>query len=196
MSICVKIVVVNKINNSAECGKPGAKDMKKWKYCLVILIVILSSQVISRNVSAVTLPLEIGVVRNNNTWLLDAYSNGVYGPGDLSYSYGKAGDVFVTGDWNRDGRTEIGVVRNNNTWMLDVTGNGAYGPGDRSYSYGKAGDVFVTGDWNSDGWTEIGVVRNNNTWMLDMSANGIYGPGDLTYMFGKAGDIPVVGKWN
>ena len=33
---------------------------------------------------------------------------------------GKAGDAFVTGDWNTDGKTEIGVVRNNTTWLLDV----------------------------------------------------------------------------
>jgi hypothetical protein len=148
MSICVKIVVVNKINNIPVCGKSGVKDMKNWKYCLFILIVLLSSQVISMNVSAITLPLEIGVVRNNNTWLLDAYSNGVYGTGDLTYSYGKAGDVFVTGDWNRDGWTEIGVVRNNNTWMLDMSANGIYGPGDLTYMFGKAGDIPIVGKWN------------------------------------------------
>ena len=111
-------------------------------------MVLVSAQVTSMNVSAITLPLEIGVVRNNNTWLLDAYSNGVYGVGDLSYVYGKAGDSFVTGDWNRDGWTEIGVVRNNNTWLLDMSGNGIYGPGDLTYMFGKAGDRYVTGKWN------------------------------------------------
>ena len=46
----------------------------------------------------------MGVVRNNNTWLFDSSGNGVYGTGDLSYVFGKAGDVYVTGDWNTDGR--------------------------------------------------------------------------------------------
>jgi hypothetical protein len=72
----------------------------------------------------------------------------LYGFGDLTYFYGKAGDIFVTGDWNRDGWTEIGVVRNNNTWMLDMSANGIYGPGDLTYTFGKAGDRYVTGKWN------------------------------------------------
>jgi hypothetical protein len=42
---------------------------------------------------------EIGVVRNNNTWLLDASGNGAYGAGDLAYTFGKAGDKPVTGTW-------------------------------------------------------------------------------------------------
>lgn len=59
--------------------------------------------------------------------MLDASGNGVYGAGDLTYIFGKAGDVFVTGDGNSDSKTEIGVVRNSNTWLLDASGNGAYG---------------------------------------------------------------------
>jgi hypothetical protein len=54
-------------------GESGATDMKKWRYGIIILMVLVSAQVTSMNVSAITLPLEIGVVRNNNTWLLDAY---------------------------------------------------------------------------------------------------------------------------
>ena len=137
----------------------------------------------------------IGVVRNNNTWLLDASGNGVYGPGDLTYTYGKAGDVYVTGDWTGNGTTKIGVVRNNNTWLLDASGNGLYGPGDLTYTFGKAGDVYITGDWNGDVKTEIGVVRTNNSWILDTSGNGAYGAGDRIYTFGKAGDRYVTGDW-
>ena len=48
--------------------------------------------------------------------------NGMYGAGDLAYVFGKAGDVYITGDWNNDGKTEIGVVRNGNTWLLDASG--------------------------------------------------------------------------
>jgi hypothetical protein len=91
---------------------------------------------------------EIGVVRNGNTWLLDASGNGAYGAGDFAYVFGKAGDVYVTGDWNADGKTEIGVVRNSNTWLFDASGNGSYGVGDFAYTFGKAGDVYVTGKWN------------------------------------------------
>jgi PKD repeat protein len=139
---------------------------------------------------------KIGVVRNNITWLLDASGNGAYGAGDMAYTFGKASDVYIPGDWNTDGKTEIGVVRNNITWLLDASGNGVYGAGDLTYTFGKAGDVYITGDWNKDGKTEIGVVRNSNTWLLDASGNGVYGAGDLTYTFGKAGDVFVTGDWN
>jgi hypothetical protein len=88
----------------------------------------------------------IGVVRNNITWLLDASGNGVFGAGDLVYSFGKAGDVFVTGDWNGDGKTEIGVVRDSNTWYLDASSDGRYGAGDIAYSFGKSGDTLIVGN--------------------------------------------------
>jgi hypothetical protein len=139
---------------------------------------------------------KIGVIRDSNLWLLDASANGAYGAGDLAYSFGKAGDVYVTGDWNKDNKNEIGVIRDNNTWLLDASGNGRYGAGDLAYNFGKAGDVFVTGDWNNDGRTEIGVIRNNNLWLLDASGDGRYGAGDLAYSFGKAGDKFVTGDWN
>jgi PKD repeat protein len=138
----------------------------------------------------------IGVVRSNTTWLLDKSGDGKYGVGDLTYSFGKAGDVPVTGDWDADGAAEIGVVRSGTTWLLDKSGDGKYGAGDLTYSFGKAGDKPVTGDWDADIATEIGVVRSNTTWLLDKSGDGKYGAGDLTYSFGKAGDVPVTGDWD
>jgi PKD repeat protein len=139
---------------------------------------------------------EIGVVRNNNTWLLDSSGDGRYGDGDIAYTFGKSGDLYITGDWNHDKKTEIGVIRNSKIWILDTSGNGAFDSGDVSYSFGQAGDVFVSGDWNTDGKTEIGVIRNGNVWYLDASGDGRYGPGDLAYSFGKAGDVYVTGDWN
>ena len=79
--------------------------------------------------------------------VLDSSGNGAFGGGDLQYAFGKAGDAYVIGDWNADGRTEIGVVRNGSTWLLDASGNGVYGAGDRVYTFGKSGDVPVSGNW-------------------------------------------------
>ena len=139
----------------------------------------------------------IGVVRFNNTWLLDASGDGVWGAGDIQLApFGHAGDRYVTGDWTGNGITKIGVVRNNRTWLLDASGDGVWGAGDIQYtSFGQPGDVYVTGDWNNDLKTEIGVVRFNTTWLLDGSGNGAWGPGDYQYIFGKAGDKYVTGKW-
>ena len=113
-----------------------------------------------------------------------------------TYGFGMAVDVPVTGDWNRDGRTEIGMVRNGRGWFLDSNGNGVWDAGDSAYGFGLAGDVPVTGDWNNDGKTEIGVFRNGHGWYLDSSGNGAWGAGDTSYGFGLAGDVPVTGDWN
>ena len=61
------------------------------------------------------------------------------------YTFGKAGDVHVSGDGNNNGWTGIGVVRNNNTWLPDASGNGVYGSGDYAYTIGKSVDNPVTG---------------------------------------------------
>jgi PKD repeat protein len=147
-------------------------------------------------VTGTTTESRIGVVRSNTTWLLDKSGDGKFGAGDLTYTFGKAGDVPVTGDWDGNGITGIGVVRNNSIWVLDVSGDGMFGAGDVSYSFGKAGDIPVTGDWDGDLATEIGVVRSGRTWYLDASGDGKYGAGDFTYTFGRAGDVPVTGDWD
>ena len=43
--------------------------------------------------------LKTRAVRNNNTWLPDASGDGKYGVGNLSSTFGKAGDKYVTGTW-------------------------------------------------------------------------------------------------
>jgi hypothetical protein len=60
---------------------------------------------------------KIGITRGGNSWVLDVSGNGAYGTDDVISSFGKSGDVYVTGDWNGDGKTEIGVVRNDNEWV-------------------------------------------------------------------------------
>ena len=68
--------------------------------------------------------------------------------GDLVYAFGKAGDVFVTGDWNLDNKIEIGEVRNGNMWLPDASVNGTYGAGDSTCVFGKEWDVYVSGKWS------------------------------------------------
>ena len=78
---------------------------------------------------------------------LDTSGDGKFGAGDLMYTFGKAGDTYVTGDWTGTGITRIGVVRNNSTWILDASGDGKFGAGDLMYTFGKAGDKTLTGLW-------------------------------------------------
>jgi hypothetical protein len=143
-----------------------------------------------------TVGTRIGAVRNTHSWILDVNGNGKFNVNDYQYSFGKAGDVNVTGDWNGDRKTEIGVVRNNMTWLLDASGDGRWSAGDLMYTFGKAGDKFVSGDWNGNGTTKIGIVRNGNTWILDANGDGRWSTGDLIYTFGTTGDTYLSGDWN
>ena len=115
-----------------------------------------------------------------------------YGPKDAVFTFGMAGDIPVTGDWDGSGITKIGVFRNG-SWFLDLNGNGVLDPEDGSYTFGQAGDVPVAGDWNGNGITKIGVFRNGS-WFLDLNGNRVleYPGRDAFFTFGLAGDTPVI----
>jgi len=147
---------------------------------------------------------KIGVFRITGgvgMFYLDWNGNGVWDgtPTDALYTFGLAGDIPVTGDWNGSGTTKIGVFRimsGVGKWFLEMNGNGVWNyPGDSVFTFGQAGDIPVTGDWNGDGTTNIGIFRNGR-WFLDMTGNGVWNyPGDAIFTFGQAGDNPVTGKW-
>ena len=159
----------------------------------------------ARTQPAPIITTKIGVFRNTtHMFYLDLNGNGAWnGAGtDRQYTFGSAGDLPVTGDWNNNGIPEIGVYRSSTrTFYLDINGNGVWnGAGtDRQYTFGSAGDLPVTGDWNNNGISEIGVYRpSTHTFYLDINGNGVWnGAGtDRQYTFGSAGDLPVTGDWN
>ncbi|MCA1915754.1 SBBP repeat-containing protein [Methanospirillum hungatei] len=109
----------------------------------------------------------IGVFRGR-TWYLDYNGNGVWnGPStDRQYTFGLVGDVPVSGDWDKDGRTSIGVFRwSTRTWYLDYNGKGVWnGPStDRQYKFGLTGDIPITGKWSgTSGTPSIQAVEVTN----------------------------------
>jgi hypothetical protein len=66
------------------------------------------------------------------------------GPADQQFSFGRPGDLPVSGDWNGDGETTVGVFRGDTFHLRDTL---AGGTADESFSYGRAGDVPLTGNW-------------------------------------------------
>ena len=66
-------------------------------------------------------------------------------------SFGKSGDIPLSGDWNGTAITQIGVFRpSTGEWFLDLNGNGVWdGPSLDLYvsGYGQAGDLPVVGRW-------------------------------------------------
>ena len=96
---------------------------------------------------------EIGVFRSStHTFYLDYNGNRVWNGAviDRAYNFGLTGDMPVSGDWNRDGRTDIGVFRpSTHMFYLDYNGDGAWNGAiiDRVYNFGLDGDIPVTGKW-------------------------------------------------
>jgi len=112
------------------------------------------------------------------------------GQADNTKTFGKSGDIPVTGDWNGDGNTNYGVYRPSKCkFYLDTDWDGF---ANIVKSYGKAGDIPVVGDWDGDGTVNYGIYRGSKFY-LDTDWDGI---ADIVRPFGKLGDIPVTGDWD
>ena len=150
---------------------------------------------------------KIGVVRINAdgsaTVSLDTNGDGVFDAGDQVFKFGQAGDKFLVGDWNGDGKSKVGVVRNDGRGgavvILDSYGNGASDPNNARFPFGYFSDTFVVGDWNGDGRSKVGVVRPTASgvaqFSLDTNGDGAFDAGDQVFSFGRNTDTFLVGKW-
>lgn len=116
-----------------------------------------------------------------------------FDPGEpnVSFRFGRPGDIPIVGDWTGEGRDLPGVIRGN-TWYLKRSFSG--GAADITFSYGRPGDVPVVGDWNGSGRSYPGVVRDGREWLLRPSLSG--GPATISFTYGREGDVPVVGDWD
>jgi parallel beta-helix repeat protein len=116
------------------------------------------------------------------------------GAPDVTFLYGKEGDIPVVGDWDGNGTTTIGIFEpDTGVWKLkNINQEGAP---DHAFAYGVPGDLPVVGDWDGDGTTTIGVVKPATmTWWLRNSNSA--GPADITpFAYGSRGDVPVTGNW-
>lgn len=110
----------------------------------------------------------------------------------VSFSFGKAGDIPVMGDWNGDGTWTVGVVRGNR-WLL--RNENSAGPADYNFVFGNPGDIPVVGDWNGSGTFGIGMrVQNTRRWNLRETATA--GPAQRNFIYGRKTDQPIAGDWN
>jgi hypothetical protein len=78
----------------------------------------------------------------------------------------------VTGDFNRDRRTDIGLVRQDPGWAsvpVALSQDNSFvirnpGVGDFAVWAATSGVLVITGDFNGDGRTDIGLVRQDPGW--------------------------------
>jgi hypothetical protein len=109
---------------------------------------------------------------------------------DHAFSYGRAGDEVLVGDWDGDG-TDTLAVRRGTTYHLT---NSLYGgDADVELTYGRAGDVVLVGDWDGDG-TDTFAVRRGNSYFLSDTLESGWADRELDY--GRASDAVLVGDWD
>jgi hypothetical protein len=135
---------------------------------------------------------------SNGKWTLDTDESHGWSASDTVATFGRKGDIPVTGDWSGDGQDKIGVFRFG-SWFLDTDGDFRWdATKDTAYRFGAAKAIPVVGDWDGDGIAQIGAFYNSE-WRLDGNSNGAWDGvdgGDLLIRFGLLGDTPVVGDWN
>jgi hypothetical protein len=143
-----------------------------------------------------TLPDTIGVYRPSTKQFLLRNSNTPGAP-DITKTFGVAGDIPITGDWNGDGVTDIGVFRpSTHQFLLRI-------PAFLSINtviinFGLTGDQPVVGDWNNDGIDTPGVFRpSTGEWFLTDGPNVDSSPVvNDSFSFGLAGDLAIAGDFD
>ncbi|MFG6285626.1 LamG-like jellyroll fold domain-containing protein [Actinotignum schaalii] len=107
-----------------------------------------------------------------------------------AFSYGRAGDEVLAGDWNGDGQQTLAVRRGNQIYIKNsLTG----GVADEVISFGRAGDTIVVGDWDGDGKDTFAVRRGNQVFVLNSIRSG---DADQVFSFGRAGDVLFSGDFD
>ena len=128
-----------------------------------------------------------GLYRDSRWHLRTAHGGG---PADISFTFGRAGDDPIVGDWNGDGRQTVGIRRQGRVYLRDSLSGG---PADRVFTYGRADDDVFAGDWNGSGVQTVGVRRGNRFYLRNSNSGG---PADIVIAYGRPDDEVVVGDWN
>ncbi|MBY0526133.1 MAG: PKD domain-containing protein [Gemmataceae bacterium] len=143
-------------------------------------------------------PVEKIAVFRNGTWFLNTVQGDYNAATTEQVSFGAAGDMPVTGDWDGDGVNEIGVFRNG-TWFLSTNNQDYTAANTIQISFGQKGDIPVVGKWLGGTVDYVGVFRpSTGQWFLNFNNQTYSGAAGTfsTFNWGKSGDQAVVGDWN
>ncbi|MEJ5947064.1 hypothetical protein WDZ17_17375, partial [Pseudokineococcus basanitobsidens] len=109
------------------------------------------------------------------------------------YSFGRAGDVPVVGDWDGNGVDSVGVYRAGRWFLRNAHSSGQH---DRTFVFGGPEQLPVVGSWDGR-HLGVGVVAKGGPpqWWL---TNGLgRSRVDLRFSWGsRATDTALVGDWD
>ena len=151
---------------------------------------------------------------SSGAWYIDTNNNGTWDGAttDTKHSFGFAGSLPATGDFDANGTDEIAVYdgANGGAWYIDTNNNGTWDGAttDTKHSFGFAGSLPATGDFDADGTDELGVFESMGPgrWFVDSSQNGAWSAEvdsqftfdalvDDLIEFGALGSAPAIGDF-
>ncbi len=106
------------------------------------------------------------------------------------FSYGRARDEVLVGDWNGDGTDTFAVRRGNMIYVKNSVDGGA---ADIAFSYGRVGDEILVGDFDGDGRDTFAVRRGNTFYVLNSLHSG---NADQVINYGRYGDTVYAGDFD
>jgi hypothetical protein len=175
--------------------------MRSTRTRLAVVAAVAAAVVGATAGTAGAAPDRPGVVTNGVWELRNALTTG---NATTRFTFGKATDYPVTGDWDGNGTATPGIVRAvGGNWVWYLRNSQGAGPADIApFTYGRTyngpnGDYPIVGDWDGDGKDGPGVVRERYRtgpprWLLrNATTSGsaqhdfIYGaPTDFTFFTG------------
>jgi hypothetical protein len=117
------------------------------------------------------------------------------GKADSELYYGDAGDNFLVGDWNGDGKDTLTVSRADTSFHVSNTLEG--GKAEYSFFYGNPGDTVLVGDWanpakgeSGNGADQLAVRRDGNHYFLsaELGKDANVGKAMRDFRYGEATD--------
>lgn len=105
-------------------------------------------------------------------------------------AFGRAGDEWVTGDWDGDGRATMGLRRGN---ILYLDNDGSGGLAGATLAFGRADDNLLVGDWDGDGKDTFAVQRDNVFYVINDLSGGV---APISFAYGRATDEAWADDWD
>jgi peptidoglycan/xylan/chitin deacetylase (PgdA/CDA1 family) len=148
---------------------------------LLLLLLVATTLTVPSAVPSLAATPDVPVVLRDRTWYV---RNGPI------FTWGRARDIHLIGDWDGDGVATPGLFRSGR-WLL--RNRMSAGAPDREFYFGTAGDVPIVGDWDGNGTTTIGVVRGDVWYLRNHNSAGVPA---TSFRYGRPGDIKVTGDWD
>ncbi len=137
-----------------------------------------------------------GVFRADRTGtflLTNSIANNSSPQPDHVFSFGRAGDLPLAGDWDADTIDTVGVFRPDVAGTM-LLANEFINVADITFNFGEAGDLPFGGDWTATGQDIVGIFRPSLARMF--LANEFENNADIIFFYEQSPDLPVAGDWD